>query len=185
MKTNIVRKYIGYTGLVMIIFVSFYLLFSVGMGLYLYDIESSDGTDDARWRIERVGWDCSDTVAILMLGFYLLVIGVHLFLFFKRLSSMEKFNMWALPTFNIEGMRILSCFLSVMFILFVFFFDTTLPEIFTPSVSILDYKEMDQFVGIDSFSVLLISLVWIVFTLFTSLHLLLYMITQKNKEANK
>ena len=45
------RKYIGYAGQIAIVFVSLYLLFTVGMDFYLYDVEYSDGSDDARWTI--------------------------------------------------------------------------------------------------------------------------------------
>ena len=116
------RKYIGYAGQIAIVFVSLYLLFTVGMDFYLYDVEYSDGSDDARWTIPNESWDYENTIGLLWWGFYLLVTGIHLFLYFVRLGSTKKFNMWSLPTFNIGGMRILSVILSLSFILFVFFF---------------------------------------------------------------
>ena len=86
------RKYIGYAGQIAIILVSLYLLYTVGMDFYLYDIEFSDGSDDARWTMPKERWDKENTVGLFGWGFYLLVTGTHLFLYFKRLSSMKKFN---------------------------------------------------------------------------------------------
>ena len=42
------RKYIGYAGQIAIVLVSLYLLYTVGMDFYLYDVEYSGGSDDAR-----------------------------------------------------------------------------------------------------------------------------------------
>ena len=173
------RKYIGYAGQIAIVFVSLYLLFTVGMDFYLYDVEYSDGSDDARWTIPNESWDYENTIGLLWWGFYLLVTGIHLFLYFVRLSSTKKFNMWSLPTFNIGGMRILSVILSLSFILFVFFFHTTMPEVFTPSISRAEYSEMPCYDGIDSFWSVWISSTWLGFTFFTAFHLLLYMICRK------
>ncbi|MCI5504856.1 MAG: hypothetical protein MR421_00080 [Prevotella sp.] len=173
------RKYIGYAGQIAIVFVSLYLLFTVGMDFYLYDVEYSDGSDDARWTIPNENWDYENTIGLLWWGFYLLVTGIHLFLYFVRLSSTKKFNMWSLPTFNIGGMRILSVILSLSFILFVFFFHTTMPEVFTPSISRAEYSEMGYYDGIDSFWSVWISTKWLGFTFFTAFHLLLYMICRK------
>ena len=173
------RKYIGYAGQIAIVFVSLYLLFTVGMDFYLYDVEYSDGSDDARWTIPNESWDYENTIGLLWWGFYLLVTGIHLFLYFVRLGSTKKFNMWSLPTFNIGGMRILSVILSLSFILFVFFFHTTMPEVFTPSISRAEYSEMPYYDGIDSFWSVLISTKWLGFTFFTAFHLLLYMICRK------
>ena len=111
------KKYIGYAGQIAIVLVSLYLLYTVGMDFYLYDVESSGGTDDAMWAIPNERWDKEDTVGLFWWGFYLCVTGTHLFLYFKRLSSMKEFNMWALPTFNIAGMKILSGILSAFFLL--------------------------------------------------------------------
>ena len=152
------RKYIGYAGQIAIVFVSLYLLFTVGMDFYLYDVEYSDGSDDARWTIPNESWDYENTIGLL---------------------STKKFNMWSLPTFNIGGMRILSVILSLSFILFVFFFHTTMPEVFTPSISRAEYSEMPYYDGIDSFWSVWISTKWLGFTFFTAFHLLLYMICRK------
>ena len=170
------RKYIGYAGQIAIVFVSLYLLFTVGMDFYLYDVEYSDGSDDARWTIPNESWDYENTIGLLWWGFYLLVTGIHLFLYFVRLSSTKKFNMWSLPTFNIGGMRILSVILSLSFILFVFFFHTTMPEVFTPSISRAEYSEMPYYDGIDSFWTTLIAIGWMIFYFFTAIHLFLYTI---------
>ena len=59
------RKYIGYAGQIAIVFVSLYLLFTVGMDFYLYDVEYSDGSDDARWTIPN---DRASLVGILSVG---------------------------------------------------------------------------------------------------------------------
>ena len=174
------RKYIGYAGQIAIVFVSLYLLFTVGMDFYLYDVEYSDGSDDARWTIPNESWDYEDTLGLLWWGFYLLVTGIHLFLYFVRLSSTKKFNMWSLPTFNIGGMRILSVILSLSFILFVFFFHTTMPEVFTPSISRAEYSEMPYYDGIDSFWSVWISTKWMAFSFFMTLHLLIYILIRKN-----
>ena len=173
------RKYIGYAGQIAIVFVSLYLLFTVGMDFYLYDVEYSDGSDDARWTIPNESWDYENTIGLLWWGFYLLVTGIHLFLYFVRLGSTKKFNMWSLPTFNIGDMRILSVILSLSFILFVFFFHTTMPEVFTPSISRAEYSEMPYYDGIDSFWSVSISTKWLGFTFFTAFNLLLYMICRK------
>ena len=174
------RKYIGYAGQIAIVFVSLYLLFTVGMDFYLYDVEYSDGSDDARWTIPNESWDYENTIGLLWWGFYLLVTGIHLFLYFVRLSSTKKFNMWSLPTFNIGGMRILSVILSLSFILFVFFFHTTMPEVFTPSISRAEYSEMPYYDGIDSFWSVWISTKWMAFSFLTTLHLLIYILIRKN-----
>lgn len=166
------RKYIGYAGQIAIILVSLYLLYTVGMDFYLYDVEFSDGSDDARWTMPKERWDKENTVGLFWWGFYLLVTGTHLFLYFKRLSSMKKFNVWALPTFNIEGMKILSGVLSAFFLLFVFFFHTTMPEVYTPSVSYIEYKEMPYYNGIDSFWAMAFFGAWEKFTFWTTVHLL-------------
>lgn len=166
------KKYIGYAGQIAIVFVSLYLLYTVGMDFYLYDVESSGGTDDARWTIPNERWDKEDTVGLFWWGFYLFVTGTHLFLYFKRLSSMKKFNMWALPTFNIAGMKILSGILSAFFLLFVFFFHTIMPEVFTPGMSYADYKDMSYYTGNDSFLAIAIALAWVKFTFLTTIHLL-------------
>ena len=73
------RKYIGYAGQIAIVFVSLYLLFTVCMDFYLYDVEYSDGSDDARWTIPNESWDYENTIGLLWWGFYLLVTGIHLF----------------------------------------------------------------------------------------------------------
>lgn len=174
------RKYIGYAGQMAIVFVSLYLLFTVGMDFYLYDVEYSDGSDDARWTIPNESWDYENTIGLLLWGFYLLVTGIHLFLYFVRLSSMKKFNMWSLPTFNIDGMRVLSAILSLSFILLVFFFHTTMPEVFTPSMSRAEYSDMPCYDGIDSFWSVWISTKWMAFSFFTTLHLLIYILIRKN-----
>ena len=174
------RKYIGYAGQIAIVFVSLYLLFTVGMDFYLYDVEYSDGSDDARWTIPNESWDYENTIGLLWWGFYLLVTGIHLFLYFVRLSRMKKFNMWSLPTFNIDGMRVLSAILSLSFILLVFFFHTTMPEVFTPSMSRAEYSDMPCYDGIDSFWSVWISTKWMAFSFFTTLHLLLYILLRKN-----
>ena len=174
------RKYIGYAGQIAIVFVSLYLLFTVGMDFYLYDVEYSDGSDDARWTIPNESWDYENTIGLLWWGFYLLVTGIHLFLYFVRLSRMKKFNMWSLPTFNIDGMRVLSAILSLSFILLVFFFHTTMPEVFTPSMSRAEYSDMPCYDGIDSFWSVWISTKWMAFSFFMTLHLLIYILIRKN-----
>lgn len=166
------RKYIGYAGQIAIVLVSLYLLYTVGMDFYLYDVEYSGGSDDARWTMPKERWDKENTVGLFWWGFYLLVTGTHLFLYFKRLSSMKKFNVWALPTFNIGGMKILSGVLSAFFLLFVFFFHTTMPEVYTPSVSYIEYKEMPYYNGIDSFWATIFFGAWEKFTFWTTVHLL-------------
>lgn len=165
------RKYIGYAGQIAIVLVSLYLLYTVAMDFYLYDVEFSDGSDDARWTMPKERWDRENTVGLFWWGFYLLVTGTHLFLYFKRLSSMKKFNVWALPTFNIDGMKILSGVLSAFFLLFVFFFHTTMPEVYTPSVSYIEYKEM-PYNGIDSFWARVFWGAWEKFSFWTTVHLL-------------
>ena len=60
MDKLIIRKYIGYAGQVGIVLVSLYLLFTVGMDFYLYDVEYSDGSDDARWTIPKESWDYAE-----------------------------------------------------------------------------------------------------------------------------
>lgn len=173
------RKYIGYAGQIAIVLVSLYLLYIVGMDFYLYDVEYSGGSDDARWTIPKEGWDDGNTISLLWWGFYFFVTGTHLFLYFKRLSSMKEFNVWALPTFDIDGIRILSGLHSAFFIIFVFFFHATMPEVFTPSISRAEYSEMPYYDGIDSFWSVWISTKWLGFTFFTAFHLLLYMICRK------
>ena len=180
MNKLIIKRYIGYAGQVGIILVSLYLLFTVGMDFYLYDVEYSDGSDDARWTIPKERWDYESTIGLFWWGFYLLVTGIHLFLYFVRLSRMKKFNMWSLPTFNIDGMRVLSAILSLSFILLVFFFHTTMPEVFTPSMSRAEYSDMPCYDGIDSFWSVWISTKWMAFSFFTTLHLLLYILLRKN-----
>ena len=180
MNKLIIKRYIGYAGQVGIVLVSLYLLFTVGMDFYLYDVEYNDGSDDARWTIPKERWDYESTIGLFWWGFYLLVTGIHLFLYFVRLSSMKKFNMWSLPTFNIDGMRVLSAILSLSFILLVFFFHTTMPEVFTPSMSRAEYSDMPSYDGIDSFWSVWISTKWMAFAFFTTLHLLLYILLRKN-----
>lgn len=182
MNKQIFKQYLGYAGQIGIVLVSLYLLYSVGMNFYLYNVEYSDGSDDARWTTPKESWDYENTIGLLWWGFYLLVTGTHLFLYFLRLSSKKKYNMWALPTFNIDGMRILSAILSLCFILFVSFFHTTMPEVFTPSVSYIDYKEMPYYNGIDSFFASWISTRWMAFLFFSTMHLLLYMLLKKSKK---
>lgn len=166
MNKQIFKQYIGYAGQVGIVLVSLYLLFAIAMDFYLYDIECSGGTDDASWTVLNEGWDYRDTIGLCLCGFYLLVTGTHLFLYFQRLSSKKKYNMWALPTFNIDGMRILSATLSVFFILFVVFFHT-----FIFNIMIHGDRSIDHF-----WVVLYIFFTWLGFTFFTSLHLFLYLI---------
>ena len=180
MNKLIIKRYIGYAGQVGIVLVSLYLLFTVGMDFYLYDVEYSDGSDDARWTIPKERWDYESTIGLFWWGFYLLVTGIHLFLYFVRLSRMKKFNMWSLPTFNIDGMRVLSAILSLSFILLVFFFHTTMPEVFTPSMSRAEYGDMPCYDGIDSFWSVWISTKWMAFSFFTTLHLLIYILIRKN-----
>ena len=180
MNKLIIKRYIGYAGQVGIVLVSLYLLFTVGMDFYLYDVEYSGGSDDARWTIPKERWDYESTIGLFWWGFYLLVTGIHLFLYFVRLSSMKKFNMWSLPTFNIDGMRVLSTILSLSFILLVFFFHTTMPEVFTPSMSRAEYSDMPCYDGIDSFWSVWISTKWMAFSFFTTLHLLIYILIRKN-----
>lgn len=182
MNRQIFKQYLGYARQIGIVLVSLYLLYSVGMNFYLYNVEYSDGSDDARWTTPKESWDYENTIGLLWWGFYLLVTGTHLFLYFLRLSSKKKYNMWALPTFNIDGMRILSAILSLCFILFVSFFHTTMPEVFTPSVSYIDYKEMPYYNGIDSFFASWISTRWMAFLFFSTMHLLLYMPLKKSKK---
>lgn len=181
MNKQIFKPYLGYVGQVGVVLVSLYLLFTVGMDFYLFDVEYSDGSDDARWTIPKESWDYESTIGLFWWGFYLLVTGTHLFLYFVRLSSTKKFNMWSLPTFNIDGMRILSAILSLSFILFVFFFHTTMPEVFTPCISRAEYSEMPCHDGIDSFWSVWIYTKWMVFAFFTTLHLILYILLRKSK----
>lgn len=176
------RKYIGYAGQIAIVFVSLYLLYTVGMDFYLYDVEYSDGSDDARWTMPKERWDRENTVGLFWWGFYLFVTGSHLFLYFKRLSSMKKFNVWALPTFNIDGMKILSGVLSAFFLLFVFFFHTTMPEVYTPSVSYIEYKEM-PYNGIDSFWARVFFGAWEKFSFWTTVHLLFILSLSVREES--
>lgn len=176
------RKYIGYAGQTAIVLVSLYLLYTVAMDFYLYDVEFSDGSDDARWTMPKERWDRENTVGLFWWGFYLLVTGTHLFLYFKRLSSMKKFNVWALPTFNIDGMKILSGVLSAFFLLFVFFFHTTMPEVYTPSVSYIEYKEM-PYNGIDSFWARVFFGAWEKFSFWTTIHLLFILSLSVRKES--
>lgn len=176
------RKYIGYAGQIAIVLVSLYLLYTVAMDFYLYDVEFSDGSDDARWTMPKERWDRENTVGLFWWGFYLLVTGTHLFLYFKRLSSMKKFNVWALPTFNIEGMKILSGVLSAFFLLFVFFFHTTMPEVYTPSVSYIEYKEM-PYNGIDSFWARVFFGAWEKFSFWTTVHLLFILSLSVREES--
>lgn len=170
------RKYIGYAGQIAIVLVSLYLLYIVGMEIYLYNVVFSDGSPEERW-------DRENTVGLFWWGFYLLVTGTHLFLYFKRLSSMKKFNVWALPTFNIEGMKILSGVLSAFFLLFVFFFHTTMPEVYTPSVSYIEYKEMPYYNGIDSFWAMVFLGAWEKFTFWTTVHLLFILSLSVREES--
>lgn len=176
------RKYIGYAGQIAIVLVSLYLLYTVAMDFYLYDVEFSDGSDDARWTMPKERWDRENTVGLFWWGFYLLVTGTHLFLYFKRLSSMKKFNVWALPTFNIDGMKILSGVLSAFFLLFVFFFHTTMPEVYTPSVSYIEYKEM-PYNGIDSFWARVFFGAWEKFSFWTTVHLLFILSLSVREES--
>ena len=176
------RKYIGYAGQIAIVLVSLYLLYTVAMDFYLYDVEFSDGSDDARWTMPKERWDRENTVGLFWWGFYLLVTGSHLFLYFKRLSSMKKFNVWALPTFNIDGMKILSGVLSAFFLLFVFFFHTTMPEVYTPSVSYIEYKEM-PYNGIDSFWARVFFGAWEKFSFWTTVHLLFILSLSVREES--
>lgn len=176
------RKYIGYAGQIAIVLVSLYLLYTVAMDFYLYDVEYSDGSDDARWTMPKERWDRENTVGLFWWGFYLLVTGTHLFLYFKRLSSMKKFNVWALPTFNIDGMKILSGVLSAFFLLFVFFFHTTMPEVYTPSVSYIEYKEM-PYNGIDSFWARVFFGAWEKFSFWTTVHLLFILSLSVREES--
>lgn len=176
------RKCIGYAGQIAIVLVSLYLLYTVGMDFYLYDVEYSDGSDDARWTMPKERWDKENTVGLFWWGFYLLVTGTHLFLYFKRLSSMKKFNVWALPTFNIDGMKILSGVLSAFFLLFVFFFHTTMPEVYTPSVSYIEYKEM-PYNGIDSFWARVFFGAWEKFSFWTTVHLLFILSLSVREES--
>lgn len=176
------RKYIGYAGQIAIVLVSLYLLYTVAMDFYLYDVEFSDGSDDARWTMPKERWDRENTVGLFWWGFYLLVTGTHLFLYFKRLSSMKKFNVWALPTFNIDGMKILSGVLSAFFLLFVFFFHTTMPEVYTPSVSYIEYKEM-PYNGIDSFWARVFLGAWEKFSFWTTVHLLFILSLSVREES--
>lgn len=182
MKTTAIQKYIGYAGQVLVVLVSVYLLLTVGMNFYLYDVEYSGGSDDARWTIPKESWDFGDTIGLFWWGLYLLVTGTHLFLYFSCLSRKKDFNMWALPTFNIDGKRILSCILSLLFILIVYYFHITMPEVFTPSISRAEYGKMSYYKGIDSFWAALISQKWVVFTFITSFHLFLYMIARKTEQ---
>lgn len=176
------RKYIGYAGQIAIVLVSLYLLYTVAMDFYLYDVEYSDGSDDARWTMPKERWDRENTVGLFWWGFYLFVTGTHLFLYFKRLSSMKKFNVWALPTFNIDGMKILSGVLSAFFLLFVFFFHTTMPEVYTPSVSYIEYKEM-PYNGIDSFWARVFFGAWEKFSFWTTVHLLFILSLSVREES--
>lgn len=176
------RKYIGYAGQIAIVLVSLYLLYTVAMDFYLYDVEFSDGSDDARWTMPKERWDRENTVGLFWWGFYLLVTGTHLFLYFKRLSNMKKFNVWALPTFNIDGMKILSGVLSAFFLLFVFFFHTTMPEVYTPSVSYIEYKEM-PYNGIDSFWARVFFGAWEKFSFWTTVHLLFILSLSVREES--
>lgn len=182
MKATTIRKYIGYAGQVGIVLVSLYLLYTVAMGFYLYDIEFSGGSDDARWTIPNRHWDSEDTVSLIFWGLYLLVTGTHMFLYFSRLSSMKEFNMWALPSCNIGDMKILSAILSLILILFVIFFDTNMPEVFTSSVTRAEYSEMPYYDGIDSFWAVWVSGKWMIFTFLTSLHLYLYIVIKHTRQ---
>lgn len=170
------RKYIGYAGQIAIVLVSLYLLYIVGMEIYLYNVVFSDGSPEERW-------DKENTVDLFGWGFYLFVTGSHLFLYFKQLSSMKKFNVWALPTFNIGGMKILSGILSAFFLLFVFFFHTAMPEVYTPNVSRAECSGMPYYHEIDSFMAWMIYQPWCLFTFWTTVHLLLYYLFSVRKES--
>lgn len=185
METGVVRKWIGYAGQVVIVLVSIYLLYVVGRDLYLYDVLDDDkGTDDAaRWvsQKEEAGWGSEDTFCFLLWGFYLSVTGAHLFLYFRKLSSMENFNMWALPAFDISRMKILSGILSGLFLSCVFFFHVTMPEVFTPGLTpgeygngtIIRYDLVHVANGIGGN--------WAIFTLITPIPLLLQGIIHKSR----
>lgn len=174
MKKQKIKQCVGYVGQATIVIVSLYLFFSVARDIYLYDVEFSDGSDDARWTVPSEGWNTGDSIELLIWGVYILVTSSHLITYFRQLSCNRDFNKWALPTFNIKGMRILSAILSILFILFVMWFDIIMPEVYTPNISYVDYKERSYYEEIDSFWSFWIYSKWIMFTLCTTTHLLMY-----------
>lgn len=155
------------------------LFISVASDLSNYDVVYSGGTDDARW-FEDGTLDEYDIYDLIFWGTYLFTTLTHILLYFwQPLRADRKYYWWTLPTFNIGSFNIIciaiSFLLSSAFLAIVTWLNITMPEVFMPSLTLGDMKELHYgYPGIDSFEASLIKLCWFMVTIFSTLHLLIY-----------
>lgn len=183
-------KTIGYVGQIFVAFVSLYLFYHVAHDLALYDIEYSEGSDDARWRIDGT-LNKYDIYGLIFWGIYLISTCSQLLLYFRQLITSDKeCSWWSLPTFNIGKSNTFSVTLSFLFsatfLVAAIWFDSIMPEVFMPQITYSEMKELHYgYPGIDSFEAATIRFFWFIFTLFSTIHLFVYSIMALLRKRNE
>ena len=162
-----------------VVVVALILFYGVAHDLSRYDQVFSDGTDDARGLVNGTLSE-SDIYELVCWATYLFSTCTHLLIYFKQfVIADKKCRWWTLPTFNVGDSNILliilSFILSATFVSTTLWFDGVMPEVFMPSITYSDMKDLTGgYPGIDSFWASMIWLKWFVFTVFTTIHLLIY-----------
>lgn len=172
-------KIVGYIGQIVVVLVTLLLFLQVGNDFSKYDVMYSDGSDDARWRIDGSLGEY-DIYNLIFWGLYLVVTALHVILYFEELLE-EKHNWWTLPTFDMGRSNvfciILSSVFSATFLYVICWIDFTMPEVFMPSITYSEMKELTcDYPGIDSFYAGNYRSYWFVFTLFTTVHIVVYLL---------
>lgn len=172
MKNSLICKCFGYAGIASVVLVRMVLFLYVAYGLVMYDINESPGTSDERWRVDG-SFGSGDCVALIIWGLYLLVTGYHICRYFAKLLKYEAgIHYWTLPSFDIESKKILSLVLSLLFVGCVVWIDLKMPEVFYPLVDRDNMVAAGRPIGLLSWDAMVRSFYWIIFTIYSSIHLL-------------
>lgn len=180
-------KIIGYAGQIIVVIVTIYLFIQVWQDHTLYDVEYSDGSDDARWRVDGTLSEY-DVYELIFWAIYLLVSKLPFFLYFVKLAQKDnKLSWWTLPIFDIRKSNLVfpafSALLSITYLSIVLWFDNIMPEVFTPTITYYEMKELHNFYpGIDSFWAATYRFYWMIFNLYFMVHTIVYVLRHCNKK---
>lgn len=183
------HKTIGYIGQAIVLFASLYLFFYVGHDLSLYDIEYSDGYGDARWRVAG-GLDEYEVYGLISWGIFLVSACTHILLYFwQYIKSIDGRKWWTLPTFNIGSsnafLSAVSFTLSAFFLMMVVLLACVMPVVFMPSITYHEMKELHYgYPGFDSYEAAMITSCWMIVTLYSTFHLIVYGIITLLRKRN-
>lgn len=185
------HKTIGYIGQAIVLFATLYLFFYVAHDLALYDIEYSDGSGNARWRVAGC-LDEYEVYGLIFWGIFLVTACTHILLYFwQYIKPIDGRKWWALPTFCIGSSNffyaIISFILSAFFLMMVVLLVCVMPKVFMPSITYPEMKELHYgYPGFDSYEAAIITSCWMIVTLYSTFHLIFYgMIKLLRKRSKK